>query len=147
MAKTENIRCGSEEEAEIKSKREYFKDPLKKPSPRLEYHRNYNKKSLGFPEPKIKDITNHIEDIKKYPVDFPEEEFKRGLDKILRDNPPELLIKNLKDIIHDILDKKGTLTPERMLWLYYGSNWEKAIEEFMKTTDFPKKEGDKYVHK
>ncbi len=120
-----------EEEREIK--RENFKDPLRntkvKPS-RKYYHRKYQ---YGFEEPKIKDATTLVSDIKKYNVDFPGEEFNKALDKLLKNNTLPIEEKTLKDILMwDILDKKGLLTTERIARiLNYNSIWEKPIEDCM----------------
>jgi len=128
----------------------------KNPNDRKEYSRKYHRKRMGFPEPKIKDITTLLSDIKKshinppreYPVSFPKEELNEKLDEILEDGVP-ITEKTLKDIIMwDILDKKGILTPERIVRLYHGSNWGNAIEEFMQAREyFGELVGDGIVYK
>jgi transcriptional regulator NrdR family protein len=116
---------------------------------RKEYMKNYHKKYIrnkfGFPEPKIKDVSSLISTIKKETVNFPEIEFNKKLDEILQENHSEILEKKLKDIIYNILDKKGTMTTVRMLQLYHGFNWENVIEKMMTIRGYSKKDGDKYV--
>jgi len=114
-----------------------------KPTDRKEYYKKYHKgyirKKMGLPEPKIRNINDVVVNTKKediYPVNFPKKEFDKKLDEILEDGIP-IKEKTLKDIIMwDILDKKGILTPERMLRIYYGFNWENAIEKFMQAREY-----------
>lgn len=108
-------------------------------SPRYTYHRNYHrKKTYGIEEPKIKDITTLFSDIKKYGVDFPSEEFNKKLDEILKSNNLPVKERRLKDILMwDILDKKGLLSPERIVGiLNYNSIWEKPIEDIMHKREY-----------
>jgi hypothetical protein len=125
--------------------KEYFQIPENKEK-RREYMRVYiRNQRQGLLEPKIKDVASLSSSIKKYSVNFPEKEFNEKLGEILKDNPSEVLEKKLKDVIYDILEKKGTLSMERLLRLYYGSFWENAIEEFMLTKNYEKNGEKKYI--
>lgn len=108
------------------------------------YHKKYIKKKFGFPEPKIKDITILFSNIRNYNVDFPGEELNKKLDISLKNDNWDIEDKKIKDFIYDILDKKGELSPERILRIYNNSSWENAIQKFMQEKGYAK-EGDKYV--
>jgi hypothetical protein len=110
--------------------------------PRQEYMKNYHRKKFGFHEPKIKNIKEYIEDIKKYPVDFPKEEFNKKLDKILEYFPSKVEDKELRDILYDILDKKGILTPGKIIRLYNDDCWTHTIESFMSERHYSKNGDD-----
>ncbi|MFH1503175.1 MAG: hypothetical protein ABIE36_00775 [Candidatus Diapherotrites archaeon] len=77
-------------------------------------------------------------EMKGYQINFPNEEFNKKLDEILKDNS-SIKGKRLKDLIYDILDRKGILTGEKMLNIYYDSIWAEAIEEIMHIRDNPYK--------
>ncbi len=95
---------------------------------------SYRKRLYGFSEPKIKNPTSLISTIKKYHIDFPQEEFNTKVSEILKKGNLPIKERTLKDIIMwDILDKKGLLSPERIARiLNYNSSWEKPIEDFMR---------------
>jgi hypothetical protein len=113
-------------------------------SDRQGYMKDYFRKKCGFPEPKIKNPREYITDIKKYPSDFPIEEFSNTLDGILIERNL-IKEKTLQDWIYDIMDKKGTLTAERMIALYNSPRWEKAIEDFMNERHYSKNGKEEYI--
>lgn len=81
----------------------------------------------------IKKEKEVLTNIKRYHLDFPGEEFNEKVSEILKNNNLPIKERTLKDIIMwDILDKKGLLSPERIVRiLNYNSSWEKPIENFM----------------
>lgn len=112
---------------------------------RQKYMKNYNKKKMGYQEPKIKDIGSYIANINKYPANFPKEEFKKKLDEILKYEPAEIKEKTLKDVIYDILDKKEILTPAMIIRVYHNSDWTDTIGEFMQARNYMKNGDEKYI--
>lgn len=85
-------------------------------------------------------------ELKRFPKKFPSTEFENKLEILLKDFPSEVSEKRLKDILYDIMDKKGNLSPIGLVYLLSDSIWENAINEFMIMYDYVK-EGDKYVPK
>ena len=95
-------------------------------------------------ETKIKDLLSYIQDIKAHPDNFPQEEFSKRLDEIIKENPLEIEEKELKDALYDILEKKGNLSPNGLFYLYNGNLWTNAVDEFMKMRNYSRIE-DKYL--
>ncbi len=96
-------------------------------------------------EKRTEEVLKLVENMKNYPTNFPEKEFNKKLDEMLKYNPSEVKEKTLRDLIYDILDKEKLLTPQRMMNLYYNSNWANAIGEFMKERNYIKNGEDKYI--
>ncbi len=132
-----------------KDRKKYMEEYFERPEVKAKYngyHRDWMRNLRHPTEKKTEDVEKIVQEMKKYPANFPGEKFNKKLDEILKDNPPEIGEKTLKDLIHDILDGVGLLTPARIMNLYYSPNWANAIEEFMKARHyFFQKEGDKYV--
>lgn len=140
-----------EKELKTKNRNEYMKKYLERPAVKERYN-NYHKEWIWnrrHPrEKKTEEVNQIVEDMKNYPANFSKEKFNISLDEILKNNPPEVKEKALKDLIYDILEGEKLLTPVRMMNLYYNPNWANAIEEFMKARGyFFQKEGEKYVKK
>lgn len=123
--------------------KEYCKRPEVKEKNRISARECMRRKRYPS-KTKIKDLTSYINNIKKYPVNFPQSEFNNKLVELLEKNPREIEEKKLKDILYDILDYKGILTPTGIIQIYNNSLWENTIEEFMNMNDYTKQEG-KYV--
>jgi hypothetical protein len=101
----------------------------------------------GYPPPeeKVEEVEQMI-----YPDLFPIAEFNTGLEEILKYDPTGIGEKKLKDLVYDILDKKGILTPNRIMDIFHDPSWEKAIEESMAKRNYQKiegKDGRRYVPK
>lgn len=140
--------CKIEGEEEIKYRQKYMKEYVERPGMKeknREAARNWIRSKRHPSETKIKDLTKYIEDIKKYSANFPEEEFGKRLDEILKYNPSEIREKTLKDIIYDILDKKGTLTPAGIIRIYNNPLWSDSIEKFMNTKNYSRNGEEKYI--
>ncbi len=135
-------------EQKTKDRKKYMKDYLERPEVKENYngyHRAWMWNHRHPTEKRTEDVKKIVEDMKKYPANFPKEEFNKKLDKILECNPSEIKEKTLKDLIYDILEKEKLLTPKRMMNLYYNPNWANAIEEFMQARNYIKNEDEKYI--
>lgn len=97
------------------------------------------------PETEIKNIKYSVINFKKYHVNFPEREFGAKLEVLLKNNPSEILEKNLKDLVQDIFEERGELTIGRMLNIHQNTLWREAIEEFMLTKNYSKNGDGKYL--
>jgi hypothetical protein len=129
------------------SKKEYMKEYYKRPEVKEKNRisaRECMRRKRYPSKTKIKNLTSYINNIKKYPVMFPQTEFNKELTKLLKNNPKEIQEKKLKDILYDILDYKGILTPVGIIQIYNNQLWENTIEEFMRMNDYLKQE-DKYI--
>ena len=110
--------------------KEYFEKPEVKENGRKASRESMRRKRHPL-ENRIEDVGKIIENMKNYPANFPVGEFNNKLDEILEYNHSELEEKTLQDLLYNILDKKGILTPERMIIIYNSLKWEKAIEGIM----------------
>jgi hypothetical protein len=113
-------------------KREYDKVP--EPGISFKEWRKMNKCAPKNSE--ANNLVNHIKEIKKYPSDFPRDEFDRRLDELLKDNPMGVEEKILQDIVYDILEKGKSSTMEKMVMVYNDPSWENAINCFMNSKEY-----------
>jgi hypothetical protein len=123
--------------------KEYFKRPEIKEKNRM-HSREYMRRKRHPPENKIKNLERYLENINKYPTEFPQAEFNKKLIKMLENGPQEIEEKKLKDMLYDILDKKGVLSPVRIIQIYNSSLWANTIEEFMRMNDYLRQE-NRYI--
>jgi hypothetical protein len=130
----------------MRAKREY--DKITNPSISFKEWRKINRDASKNSD--LNNLVNHIKEVKKYPSDFPVDEFNRRLDNLLMDAPSGVEEKVLQDLVYDILEREKPSTMERMVMVYNDPNWENAIDCLMNSREYFVEVigGDKiYMHK